>query len=40
MTRRLLRRYGAVPHAIVANSLSVATDVTAWWPSGCVDLFA
>ena len=28
MTRRLLRRYGAVPHAIVANSMSVGTDVT------------
>jgi len=28
VTRRLLRRYGAVPQAIVANSMSVATDVT------------
>jgi glycosyltransferase involved in cell wall biosynthesis len=28
VTRRLLRRYGAIPQAIVANSLSVATDVT------------
>ena len=29
ITRRLLRRYGAVPQAIVANSMSVAADVTA-----------
>lgn len=28
ITRRLLRRYGAVPHVIVANSMSVASDVT------------
>ena len=28
VTRRLLRRYGSVPQVIVANSMSVATDVT------------
>jgi glycosyltransferase involved in cell wall biosynthesis len=28
VTRRLLRRYGAVPQVIVANSMSVANDVT------------
>ena len=28
VTRRLLRRYGGVPQVIVANSMSVATDVT------------
>ena len=28
ITRRLLRHYGAVPTVIVANSMSVATDVT------------